>query len=263
LFGTATGFYLLTDTTAFRLVPGASPQSFPLPRGADATWSEPGPTLWIDGNVVRLELSAGRRTVITPLPDQPRLLTTSGDSVGWLSKAPDGTSLLGSTALSRPAYRSQGYIETVTMLSDWLFFVERMKDSSWRLGAVPTSGGSARFTPARQGRAPAMLVASDEALYYYDGNAFEVRRASPDLESESVVGHGVCSPLAVSGSVFCARVEGVFELAPDEPPRQLAAGGPRSLITDIAATPRHVAWVSEAGTDRLEVHVIERSRSNP
>jgi hypothetical protein len=104
-----------------------------------------------------------------------------------------------------------------------------------------------------------MLVENDEALFYYDGNTFEVRRLAPDLEKETVLSRGgVCSPLAVSGNVFCARVEGLFELAPDEPPRALGIRGLRTPVTALAATPRHVAWINEAGENRLEVHALER-----
>jgi hypothetical protein len=218
--------------------------------------------MWVDGAVERVDLHTGERRRVFTLPERPRALTAWRDEVGWLEQTRQGTSLVHSDARKAPAYRSSGNIETVTMLSDWLFFVERLPDATWRIGGVPTTGdGNPRFTQARPGRPPAMLVQSDDTLYYYDGKTFEVRRLTPDLQNESVVSRGgVCSPLAVSGNVFCARVEGIVELAPGEPPRQLVLGGLQKLVTSLVATPSYVAWVSEAGTDRLEVYAVGRER---
>jgi hypothetical protein len=49
----------------------------------------------------------------------------------------------------------------------------------------------------------------------------------------------------------------VFELAPNEPPRQLIASDLGKVVTDLAATAQHVAWISESGSERLEVLALE------
>lgn len=252
-------FYLLAESQVFRLAPGAAAETLPLPPSTESLPSRQGLALWRDGAVHRLNPLTGELQRAHTLRTAPRALAASEDAIGWLERSPLGVASVHSDAVRKPLYQSNGAIETVLLLGDWLFFVERQADRTWRVGGVPANGGSARFTAARPGRPPATLVAADDALYYYDGNAREVCRLSPDLQERTVLGRGgVCSPLAVHGHVYCARVEGVFELAEGEPARQIVAGGLGSLVTDIAATETHVAWVSEAGANRLEVRAVER-----
>lgn len=256
LFADERGFHLLSGARAHYLVPGLPHQSVALP-GADATWSKAGVAVWADGKVQLLSSEGGERRRVFSLREQPRMLAASHDAVVWLARAADGSAAVQTEG--RDLYRSRGSLETLTLLSDWTFFVERLDREGWRIGGVQNSGGKPRFTATRDGRPPASLVASEEALFYYDGSSLEVRRLSPDLQQETVLARGgVCSPLAVAGSVFCARVEGVFEVAEEQPVRAVTPNGVRGAITALAATAHHVAWVTDAGDDRLEVYAVDR-----
>lgn len=258
LYCDASTFYLVTPGAVFRLLPDVPAEGIPLPSGAEAAWSKAGLVLWADGWLELLDLATAKRRRLLALPERPRALAAWLDSVAWSERTAEGASLVRTNAAVGAVYRSLGSVETITMLSDWVFFVERLPDRTWRIGAVPAAGGTPRFTRVRSGRVPARLVTGDEALHYYDGNTREVRRIGPDLRDETVLGRDdVCSPLAVVGKdVFCARVEGLFQLVPDEPIRPLTAPGRHGLVTDIAATARRVAWITEAGDNRLEVHAL-------
>jgi len=139
-------------------------------------------------------------------------------------------------------------------------FVERPAGSDWRIGRVPAAGGAPAFTPLRKGRAPAMLSVHGD-VFYYEGNGHEVRRLSPDLQRERSLASGfVCSPIAVSTHVYCAQVEGLFELRDGERPRRLVPGSAQRMVTELAATPKRLLWVVDAGPDQLEVREL---RSEP
>jgi hypothetical protein len=100
-----------------------------------------------------------------------------------------------------------------------------------------------------------MLVAR-HALYYYDGNAREVRRLSPDLrDEETLVSDFICSPLAVAERVYCANLEGIFELVPEGRPRAVVRLT-RGTVTELAANAHHLFWVADAGADKLSVQAI-------
>jgi hypothetical protein len=258
LYSDASTFYLVTPSAVFRLQPDVPIEGIPLPSGTETAWSKAGLVLWVDGQLELLDLATAKRRKLRALPARPRALAAWLDSVAWSERTAEGASLVRTNAAVGAVYRSLGSVETITMLSDWVFFVERLPDRTWRIGAVPAAGGAPRFTRVRSGRVPARLVTADEALHYYDGNTREVRRIGPDLRDETVLGRDdVCSPLAVVGKdVFCARVEGLFQLVPDEPIRPLTAPGRHGLVTDIATTARRVAWITEAGDNRLEVHAL-------
>lgn len=109
-------------------------------------------------------------------------------------------------------------------------------------------------------RAPAILRLLDHDIYYYDGNGREVRRLSPDLREEEVlVSDFVCSPLAVADRVYCANVEGIFELVSGGRPRPLVTLGLGATVCDLAADGRRLFWIADAGPDRLTVKAIDVS----
>ena len=83
-----------------------------------------------------------------------------------------------------------------------------------------------------------MLAARRRASTTTTGNSFQVRRLSPDLRREQALASGiVCSPIAVSAHVYCAQVEGIFELRAGERPRRLVPGSIARVVTELAATP--------------------------
>jgi len=127
---------------------------------------------------------------------------------------------------------------------------------------VSTKGGAPAFTPARRGRSPSMLVGHRD-IFYYDGNHREVRRLSPDLRhDETLVADFICSPLAVGEHVYCANVEGIFELVPEGRPRPLMkrGGGP---VTELAANAHYLFWIEDAGADKLIVQTLALPHDPP
>jgi hypothetical protein len=247
--------YLLTSRAAYRLVPGRAPEGMEVELGFGATASRHALVYWSEGAVRETSKRGGNSRRLATLAARPQLFVSSGDDIAWVTRSEDKRFSLGSLVGKRAstAYASPGAIDAIAMLNDWIFFVERPTGSEWRIGAVRAKGGAPVFTSARPGRAPSMLVARHE-LYYYDGNRREVRRLSPDLrDEETLVSDFICSPLAVAERVYCANVEGVFELVPEGPPRQLAKLGEGRAVTDLAANAKYLFWISDAGADKLFV----------
>ncbi len=248
--------YLLTPTAAYRLAPGGgAPQAMPLDLGAGATTTRSSFLHWSRGAIVETPKSGGASRRVLALAQSPQAIVVAGERIAWLQRAGDGRfsvqSLIGKSA--RTAYASSGSIDAIAAMDDAIFFVERPAGSDWRIGRLPFAGGAPAFTPLRKGRAPAMLVAHRD-LHYYDGNGQEVRRLSPDLQHEWSLASGfVCSPIAVSAHVYCAQVEGLYELRADERPRRLVPGSIARVVTDLAATPKRLLWIVDAGADKLEV----------
>jgi hypothetical protein len=239
----------LTSEAAYRFLPGRAAEAQRVPLGFGATATTHSLLFWSDGAVRELAKRGGESRRLVELATPPQSFVSSDNYVGWVERSSDGRFSLGSIAGKRAttAYTSPGKIDAAVMLSNWLFFVERPTEKSeWRIGGVRTSGGTPAFTNSRPGRAPSMLAARDD-LYYYDGNRREVRRLTPDLRTEeTLVADFVCSPLAVANKVFCANVEGIFELVPGARPRALVKLSKNRFATDLAATGSHLYWGSIA-----------------
>jgi hypothetical protein len=144
------------------------------------------------------------------------------------------------------------------MSEERIFFVERPGDGSWRIGAVDGAGGDPVFAEPRRGRAPSMLAVS-EAVYYYVGNGRELHRLSPDLRrDETLASELVCSPIAVSDRVYCGQVGGIVAWSETDRRTRLLAESGRGPITALTAHGSDVAWLSEAGPERMLVSWARR-----
>jgi hypothetical protein len=256
------GFTLLTEKAVYRLVPGRAPVETPLALGFGATVRPSAVVFWTDGAIREGALSSGKTRRLASLASRPQSFLTSGQELAWIERAENGDVALRAlvSGKAHTTYTASGSIEAATMLSDWVFFVERAKDATWRIGGVKTAGGAPVFTDARRGRTPSMLVARRD-LHYYDGNTREVRRLSPDFEREDVLARDfVCSPIAVWDHVYCAQVEGISEIREGQAPVRLVEGTAGGPVAALAANARHVAWVADAGADKLEVKAIPLHR---
>jgi len=255
------GFTLLAEDAVYRLVPGRAPVKVPLALGLGAARGRAGVVFWADGAVREARLSDGKTRRLASLAARPQSFLSSGEEVAWLERADGGRFTLRALASGKAhvAYATSGSIEVATMLSDWVFFVERAPDATWRIGGVKTARGTPVFTAPHRGRTPAMLVARRD-LHYYDGNVREVRRLSPDFQREDVLARDfVCSPLAVWEHVYCAQVEGISEIREGQPPKRLVEGTSGGPVSALAANARHLAWVSDVGADRMELKAIALS----
>ena len=249
---------LLTESAAYRLSRGRPPVRRPLDLGTVAAVTPTSYLFWSRGAVRETPKAGGPTRTVTPMPEQPQALLAADGALAWLRGTVGQPYLL--QALRGKAtvtlYTSPGTIDAATMGGDRVFFVERPAGTDWRIGAVPLAGGAPLFTAARPGRAPAMLAVNGD-LAFYVGAGFEVHRLSRDLQHERTLVSGfICSPLALADSIYCSQPDGLFALPPEGPPRRLLAGTLTRPVTDIAAGPRTLYWIVDAGADRLEVKAL-------
>jgi hypothetical protein len=254
--------YLLTSHAAYKFSPGQEPATLQVELGYGASATRHGLLFWSEGAVREASKQSGESHRVAVLAARPQFFVSSGDDIAWVARSEDGRYSLGSVAGKRAstAYASPGSIDAAAMLGDWIFFVERPTEAEWRIGAVRARGGAPVMTSTRPGRSPSMLAAHHD-IYYYDGNGREVRRLSPDLRKEEVlVSDFVCSPLAVADRVYCANVEGIFELVPGGRPRPLVTLGLGATVCDLATDGRRLFFIGDGGPDRLVVKAIDASR---
>ena len=103
------------------------------------------------------------------------------------------------------------------------------------------------------------MLAVREAVYYYDGNGRELRRLSADLRrDETLASPLVCSPLAVSDRVYCGQVGGIVTWSETDRRTRLLSETGRGPITALAVHGSDVAWLSEAGPERMLVSWARR-----
>jgi hypothetical protein len=249
--------YLLTDQAAHRLVPGQEAPSIPLDLGIGPAVTESSFIYWSKGAIWRASKKGGKARRVAALSHQPQRFVTSGEQFVWLDRTDEGKFTIQTLDAGKPRtiVSPTGDIDTLTMLQDWVFFVERATPSSWRFGGVRLAGGAPTFSTPRSGRTPAMLVAAGD-LYYYDSNTLEIHRLSPDFLTEETISRDfICSPIAVSAQIYCAHMAGLFELSrkPSSSPVRLT--GSRQ-ITAVAASSTLVAWLRDTGPDRLALEML-------
>jgi len=220
---------------------------------------------WSEGAVRQVPTGGGEATSVAQLPHQPQRFVTSGDHVAWLDRAADGRFTLHTLDGSAPRllHAAEGYVGTLAMEDERVYFAERAPDRSWRLGVLSRSGGRVHYTKPKRGRLPAMLVVA-ESLYYYDGPSSSVVRVSPDLRSEEVLAHDViCSPMAVAENVYCAQPAGLIEIGIDGGVRRTFPLEERGSISALAATSTQLTWVTDIGGDQLAVDSLPLAVTEP
>jgi hypothetical protein len=248
--------YVLTKTALHRVGRGGQRSEFALDLGFGAAVAGSFIVFWSQNSVWRVAKGGGTPQRVGPLSERPQYFVTAGNGFAWLARSAEGTFAIrtfdGRGAVTR--YASPGRIDAVAMSDEQIFFVERSADDSWRIGAVRGAGGDPAFTEPHRGRAPSMLAVR-EAVYYYDGNGRELHRLSLDLRrDETLASELVCSPIAVSDRVYCGQVGGIVAWSDmDRRARLLSASG-RAPITALAAHASDVAWLSEAGPERVLVN---------
>jgi len=66
----------------------------------------------------------------------------------------------------------------------------------------------------------------------------------------------ICSPIYVSSRIFCACVEGLFEVAKDTHTPTVLVHDRPGTITNISANSKRVAWIVDLGQDQLAVDTL-------
>jgi hypothetical protein len=253
---------LLTTTAAYRIAPGEAPARVELPLGAHRALVEDRVAYWKDGVFYEVALSGGPSKALGKAAIEPRAVQASGQRFFWLAEEADGANVLFTFEAGKPRelYRSTAGIGALAALDNSAFFTERSGPTAWRIGGVSLDGGPVTWSRVQEGRIPSML-ASERQLFFYDGPVRGVRSLLPDLSNEVAIAENViCSPLAVSTHVFCAQVGGLFEVGTDLPKPRILTEQPFGHVATVAASPTHVAWLNDAGENKLVLRVQERMK---
>ena len=254
----ADAIYVLTERVVYRVVPGKSPQQIPIDNGYAAAVTQNDLVYWSKGAIWRVPKTGGKPARVASLKHPPQSFMAAADDLAWLDMPVLDQfviqSLDGRTV--RTLFYYTGRIETATLDAGRVFFVKKEKNASWRIGSVSLHGDDIRFTEPKTGPTPAKLAAAGE-VFYYDLRSGELRKLSSDLAREEVLSKDVvCSPVAVAARIYCPRVGGIFELA------RRAGATPTSVfpeprpITNVAASSTFLAWLADAGPDRLSLMMI-------
>jgi hypothetical protein len=190
---------------------------------------------------------------------QPEYFVASSAGLAWLEKSEAGLFRIQSLGGQKPRVlvADQGEISALNMVHEWVFFVLRAKDNSWRIGRVHVARGEPEYTSSRTGPTPAMLTGT-ESIIFYDMDRSEIRQLTPDLKSEHVwLKDFVCSPMSEAMNIYCGRVEGLFEVLADSRKTKFLWHGPRETITMIRANSKQVVWTVDTGPDQLAVDMLQ------
>jgi hypothetical protein len=248
---------LLSTNALYRLAPGKPPQKVALDLGTGPVFAPSGIFFWSKGAVWNATHDGSNVWRVAAVPTQPEYFVASDAGVAWLDRPANGPFRIQTVDGQRPRVllSSEQDLSAVHMVHDGVFFVERAKDKSWRIGRVSIRGGDPVYTASRGGPTPAMLTGSDSVIYY-DMDRSEVRQLTPDLKSENVwIQDFVCTPNYEAKDVYCARVEGLFAIsAQNHQPKVLLQG--RQTITAIRANAKHVAWIVDQGGENLAVDML-------
>jgi hypothetical protein len=250
--------YLLTQRVVYRLVPGTDPQQIPIENGGMAALTRTDLVYWAKGAIWGIPKLGSKARRLAPLPHQPQFFMAAGDDIAWLDMPVRDEFLIQTLEghAIRTLFYYAGRIETASMDAGRVFFVRREASSSWRIGSISVHGGEVRFASLQNGPTPAKLAVAGD-VFYYDLTSGEVRRLSPDLAHEDVLSKDlVCSPVAVAAKVYCPNVQGLFELARQPGARPAPVFPEPRRIAAVAANAKVLAWLSDAGADRLSLMAI-------
>lgn len=249
---------LLSQSALHRWEPGQGLTRVPLELGAARALTSSSVIYWSEGTFWSLSKRGGEPRSLGKQPRVPQELVGARERFAWLTRAGD-KSLLQTLAgrRARTLYESEGELNGLTALDGSIFFIERARDGSWRVGRVSLDGGDPGFTKPRDGRSPSSLAAGRDVVFYYDGPSRSVRSLSPDFVfDEALVERFVCSPIFASPRVFCGQVGGLYEISLDAYVPRLLAANPAGPIAALAASETQVVWVNDVGENQLQVRVL-------
>jgi hypothetical protein len=257
---------LLTMDEVYRLVPGAEPEASKLDLSDLGVATPSSFIFWSNGAfwLAPKKEKGGPPGRLASVKARPIYLVSVEERFAWIGPDEQGRHAVYALHRGEPRllHTLTGQAAGATMVDDLVVFVERVDSANWRLGSVARTGGEVAFTTTRKGRHPSMLAAAGDVYYYYwdDKSTSEVWAVSPDLRQARVVASGVtCSPLAVADRVFCASMEGLFELSPTSGLPRLVNPTDGASMTTIAVDATRIVWVRDAGPEKLEVKILYRN----
>jgi hypothetical protein len=250
--------YLFTRDAAYRLAAGKPAQKIELDLGIGPVLTDSGIVFWSKGAIWNAGKDGSHPRRLAMVPDQPEYFVTSKDGLAWLDRGKDGLYKIQSLHGQKPRVlvADQGEISALHMIREWVYFVLRAKDQSWRIGRVHVASSKLEYTEAKTGATPALLTGTESPVYYDMGSS-EIRQLNPDLKGEQVwLRDFVCSPIHQAKNIYCNRVEGFYEVLADTRKTKLVWYGGRETITSIRANSKQVVWTVDTGPDQLAVNML-------
>ncbi len=250
--------YLLTRNAAYRLAADKPPQRIELDLGIGPVLADSGIVFWSKGTIWNASKDGASVWRLATLSRQPEYFVASSAGIAWLDRAADGLFRIQSLGGQKPRVlvADQGEISALNMVHEWVFFVQRAKDNSWRIGRVHVARGEPEYTVSRTGPTPALLTGTED-IVFYDMERSEIRQLTPDLKSEHVLLKDfVCSPIYEATNIYCGRVEGLFEVLADSRKTRFLGNVRRETITLIRANSKQVVWAVDTGPDQLAIDML-------
>jgi hypothetical protein len=250
--------YLLTRNAAYRLAVDKPPQKIELDLGIGPVLTDSGFVFWSKGAVWNAGKDGSHPRRLAALPDQPEYFVASKEGLAWLDRGNDGLYKIQSLHGQKPRVlvADQGEISALHMIHEWVYFVLRAKDQSWRIGRVHVASSKLEYTDPKTGPTPALLAGTENPVYYDMGSS-EIRQLNPDLKGEQVwLRDFVCSPIHQAKNIYCNRVEGFYEVLADSRKTKLVWYGGRETITSVRANSKQVVWTVDTGPDQLAVNML-------
>jgi len=254
--------YLLTEHAAFRVTPGSPPESFSLELGLGAALTNNEIVYFSGGSVFLAPKRGGAPERVVSLPRRPQFFVADGDRFAWLDHSDDGHFAIQTLSAGkvRTLLATSANVVALTLIGDYAFFVEAGEGGSWRIGGVREENHPV-YTPVHVGRPPAMLTHAHGLIYFYDGPRSQITELTPDLAHERAWVSGViCSPIAVSNAAYCGSVEGVYTVSEQNPKPRMLEENRGGMIGTVSANESRVAWLRDAGPDRLALETLSLNR---
>jgi len=250
--------YLFTRNAAYRLAAGKPSQRIELDLGVGPVLADSGIIFWSKGAIWNAAKDGTSVWRVATLSSQPEYFVASGAGFAWLDRGEGGLFRIQSLDGQKPRVlvADQGEMSALNMVHDWVFFVLRARDNSWRIGRVHAKRGEPEYTDSNTGPTPALLAGMED-IVYYDMERSEIRQLTSDLKSEHVLLKDfVCSPIFEATNIFCGRVEGLFEVPADSRKPKFLWNGPRETVTLIRANSKQAVWAVDTGPDQLAVDML-------
>lgn len=250
--------FLLTQTAAYRIVPGQAPQGLKIELGVGPALTPSAFIYWSKGAIWKTPKEGGDAVKLAKFPHQPQYFASYGEQFTWIDLSDDGTYSIQTLHGDKPRVllSSRGELAALNMIGSRAYFVERPTDSTWRPGVVTIEDGKPTYGTERKGRRPSMFTGSD-ATYFYEVDKNEIRRISDDVQKDEVLlSEFICSPLHVSQQIYCACAEGLFAVSKDTHKPTILAGKQAGPIPYVMSNSKWVAWLVDSGSDKLTVNLL-------
>jgi hypothetical protein len=250
--------YLMTPNAAYRLVAGQRPHGIELALGTGPVLTRDAFIYWHNGTIWRIPKMGGQSSAVTKLPHQPQYFVSSGVNLAWVDRDDVGIYTIQSLDGRKPRVlvKAAGELSALNMMGNFVFFVQKEQDSSWRIGKVQVTGGELEYAASKRGPTPSMLTGK-ERIVYWDLGSSEIRTLSTDLEREETwLKNFVCSPNYEAGNIYCGCVEGLFVVRAGNHQPSVLSHGRHETVTFIRANSKRIAWIVDQGPNQLAVNLL-------